>query len=177
MIPSLRHQLQTRSDAPPLAVMGGPKAPNFQFEQIKTRIHQQILEDMDLRRMDSLPAERLRQELQGLTESLIALRFRVAGEVRDVQRERGPEANHRGEPRAEDRQELGHRQRLGRSGQHHRQPAAGQGHALAGCQRRPRRGVRAGREGITCVIARPVRAAAIQSACAADLDCFAFGSQ
>ena len=72
MIPSIRQQFQTRSDAPPATVMGALKTPNFQFDQIKTRIHQQILEDMDLRRMDSLPADRLRQELQGLTESLIA---------------------------------------------------------------------------------------------------------
>lgn len=52
--------------------MGSPKLPNFQFDQIKARIHEQILEDMDLRRMDSLPVDRLRQELQGLTENLIA---------------------------------------------------------------------------------------------------------
>jgi pilus assembly protein CpaF len=72
VIPSIRQQFQTRSDAPPATVMGALKTPNFQFDQIKTRIHQQILEDMDLRRMDSLPTDRLRQELQGLTESLIA---------------------------------------------------------------------------------------------------------
>ena len=71
-MPSIRHQFQTRSDVPPVAVMGVVKPPNFQFDQMKTRIHQQILEDMDLRRMESLPADRLRQELQGLTESLIA---------------------------------------------------------------------------------------------------------
>ncbi len=72
MIPSIRHQFQTRSDVPPVAAMGAVRAPNFQFDQIKARIHQQILEDMDLRRLDTMPADRLRQELQGLTETLIA---------------------------------------------------------------------------------------------------------
>ena len=72
MIPSIRHQFQERADMLPLPTLGGGRSPNVQFEQIKARIHQQILEDMDLRRMQSLPAERLRSELQGLTESLIA---------------------------------------------------------------------------------------------------------
>ena len=72
MIPSIRHQFQERADVLPLSTLGGGRSPNVQFEQIKARIHQQILEDMDLRRMQSLPAERLRSELQGLTESLIA---------------------------------------------------------------------------------------------------------
>jgi pilus assembly protein CpaF len=72
VIPSIRHQFQERADVLPLSTLGGVRSPNVQFEQIKARIHQQILEDMDLRRMQSLPAERLRSELQGLTESLIA---------------------------------------------------------------------------------------------------------
>ncbi len=72
MIPSIRHQFQERADVRPLPASAATRSPNGQFEQIKTRIHQQILEDMDLRRMQSLPAERWRSELQGLTESLIA---------------------------------------------------------------------------------------------------------
>ena len=84
-MPSIRHQFQARSDVPTIAAMGGFKPQNFQFDQIKTRIHQQILEDMDLRKMESMSADRLRMELQVLTESLIAQNHFALNETERMQ--------------------------------------------------------------------------------------------
>jgi len=46
------------------------------------------------------------REPERLPHHLVPLRARIAREIRDVQRERGPVAHHRGERREEDRQEL-----------------------------------------------------------------------
>ena len=72
MIPSIRQQIEVRSDASAAMAHGAIRNPHVQFEQIRARIHRQILEDMDLRRMDNMPPERLRAELQRLTERLMA---------------------------------------------------------------------------------------------------------
>ena len=49
----------------------GLKNPGLRMDEIKTRIHQEILSLMDWQRMESMPPERLRTELKALTEELI----------------------------------------------------------------------------------------------------------
>jgi len=49
----------------------GLKTPGLRMDEIKTRIHQEILSLMDWQRMESMPPERLRTELKALTEELI----------------------------------------------------------------------------------------------------------
>ena len=71
LTPDIRHHLETRRAVFSSAQWGGSKLTHERFDQIKSQIHRQILDEMDLRRLDKLPAERLRAELQGLTESLI----------------------------------------------------------------------------------------------------------
>ncbi len=51
--------------------MPDSKASSPRLEQIKSKIHRDILTQVDLQRMESIPAERLRQELQALTERAI----------------------------------------------------------------------------------------------------------
>lgn len=48
-----------------------PKTPGVRMDDIKTRIHQEILSLMDWQRMESMAPDRLRTELKALTEELI----------------------------------------------------------------------------------------------------------
>lgn len=68
--------LHTASAPTPTASWVEPLAdarPNgLRLDGIKTRIHQEILSQMDWQRMESMAPERLRSELKGLTEALIA---------------------------------------------------------------------------------------------------------
>jgi pilus assembly protein CpaF len=48
-----------------------PKPLPLKLEQLKSRIHREMLSLMDLRRMDSLPEERLRSEIRALAERLL----------------------------------------------------------------------------------------------------------
>lgn len=50
----------------------GTRTSNMRLDDIKTRMHQDILALMDWQRMESMAPERLRAELKALTESLIA---------------------------------------------------------------------------------------------------------
>ena len=71
LTPDIRHHFETRRADVSVAPRSGSKLTHERFDQIKSQLHRQILDEMDLRRLDKLPAERLRAELQGLTESLI----------------------------------------------------------------------------------------------------------
>ena len=78
----IRHQFQNRPvDLPGAHLHGSSKLSTARFDQIKSHIHRQILEEMDLRRLEKLPPERLRAELQGLTESLISQNHFALNEV------------------------------------------------------------------------------------------------
>ncbi len=59
----------------PVSLTGVPSAPAPQttarFEQIRARIHRDVLAQMDLRRMDSVPATQLRAQLQAMCQSLM----------------------------------------------------------------------------------------------------------
>jgi len=72
------HAPDTRPLAPapkpvsPIATTPYPKTPGVRLDDIKTRIHQEILSLMDWQRMESMPPDRLRTELKALTEELIA---------------------------------------------------------------------------------------------------------
>lgn len=44
------------------------------FDRLKSQIHREILSEMDLRKMEGLPAEKLKNELKTLTENLISLK-------------------------------------------------------------------------------------------------------
>jgi pilus assembly protein CpaF len=44
------------------------------FDRLKSQIHREILSEMDLRKMEGLPAEKLKSELKTLTENLISLK-------------------------------------------------------------------------------------------------------
>lgn len=70
---TLRTQFEKRSaETPPLSGSAQPsKAGTLRCEQIKSQIHREILAKIDLRRMESIPADRLRLELKGLTEQAI----------------------------------------------------------------------------------------------------------
>jgi pilus assembly protein CpaF len=70
---NLRNQLEKKTtDAAPISsAMPDSKASSPRLEQIKSKIHRDILTQVDLQRMESIPAERLRQELQALTERAI----------------------------------------------------------------------------------------------------------
>ncbi len=63
----------TTAPAPvsPTAPAPGLKTTGLRMDEIKTRIHQEILSLMDWQRMESMPPERLRTELKALTEELI----------------------------------------------------------------------------------------------------------
>ncbi|PUE33332.1 CpaF family protein [Limnohabitans sp. Jir72] len=84
--PSIRRQFEARTvDFPGLHSVGASKLSNIRFDQIKSQIHRQILEEMDLRRLEKLPPERLRAELKSLTESLIGQNHFVLNEVERIQ--------------------------------------------------------------------------------------------
>ena len=70
---TLRTQFEKRSaELPPVAAAAQPsKNSTIRCEQIKSQIHREILAKIDLRRMESIPADRLRLELKGLTEQAI----------------------------------------------------------------------------------------------------------
>ena len=55
--------------APLLAPMA--QESDLHLDELKTRIHQEILSRMDWQRLESMPAERLRPELKNLTEELM----------------------------------------------------------------------------------------------------------
>jgi pilus assembly protein CpaF len=79
---SIRHQFEARTvDFPGAHSAGGSKLSSVRFDQIKSQIHRQILEEMDLRRLEKLPPERLRAELKSLTESLIVQNHFALNEV------------------------------------------------------------------------------------------------
>ena len=71
------HASDTRPLAPaltPISAAATPPSPTPQglrLDDIKTRIHQEILSLMDWQRMESMAPERLRTELKALTEELI----------------------------------------------------------------------------------------------------------
>lgn len=44
------------------------------FDRLKSEIHREILSEMDLRTMDGLPREKIKEELKALTENLISLK-------------------------------------------------------------------------------------------------------
>ena len=76
MKPNLRSQfenLSSASTAPsaPALLAPSPLASDMQLDECKTRIHQEILSRMDWQRLESMPPERLRTELQTLTEELM----------------------------------------------------------------------------------------------------------
>ena len=58
---------QAHSESPPHPATPGPQAP----DRVKARIHHKILQLIDLRTMESLSADRLRQELKTLAERLM----------------------------------------------------------------------------------------------------------
>ena len=70
---NLRSQLEKKTSdaAPNNSATPDNKASSPRLEQIKSKIHRDILTQIDLQRMESIPAERLRQELQALTERAI----------------------------------------------------------------------------------------------------------
>lgn len=70
---TLRTQFEKRSaETTPLNGGAQPsKTGTLRCEQIKSQIHREILAKIDLRRMESIPADRLRLELKGLTEQAI----------------------------------------------------------------------------------------------------------
>lgn len=49
----------------------GSPIPAARLEQFKSQIHQDVLSQLDLRRMDDIPADRLRMQLQAMTQTLI----------------------------------------------------------------------------------------------------------
>ena len=69
--PGIRHHFETRMADVGAPHLGSSKLSHLRFDQIKSHIHRQILEEMDLRRLEKLSPERLRTELQSLTENLI----------------------------------------------------------------------------------------------------------
>jgi len=83
VVPSgIRHQFEARTvDFPAAHSAGGSKLSSVRFDQIKSQIHRQILEEMDLRRLEKLPPDRLRAELNSLTESLIGQNHFALNEV------------------------------------------------------------------------------------------------
>lgn len=62
----------TPTPIPAAATASYPKTPGVRLDEIKTRIHQEILSLMDWQRMDSMAPDRLRSELKALTEELMA---------------------------------------------------------------------------------------------------------
>ncbi len=72
------HAPDTRPLAPapkpvsPVATPPHPKTSGVRLDDIKTRIHQEILSLMDWQRMESMAPDRLRTELKALTEELMA---------------------------------------------------------------------------------------------------------
>jgi pilus assembly protein CpaF len=48
-----------------------PALPASRFEKIRSQIHRAVLDQMDLRRMDNVPADKLRMEVRALSQSLM----------------------------------------------------------------------------------------------------------
>jgi pilus assembly protein CpaF len=69
---SLRERLQNeeRATPGPGSVRDAPAA--LALQQLKSRLHQNILDRLDLERLQRLAPERVREELRGLTERLLA---------------------------------------------------------------------------------------------------------
>jgi len=70
---ALRHQLEKRP-AEGRSLLASPTEPSgmpFRHDAIKSQIHRELLTKMDLRRIESMPQDRLRQELKSLTEAAI----------------------------------------------------------------------------------------------------------
>lgn len=67
--PPMRVVQDTRTSATPSR--DGPQLRGHGLEDIKTQIHQEILSLMDWQRMETMAPERLRKELEALTEELI----------------------------------------------------------------------------------------------------------
>lgn len=76
---NLNLRSQFEKSAPTAVLLNGQftpphaaRAASMRLDDIKTRIHQEILALMDWQRMESMAPERLRSELKALTENLIA---------------------------------------------------------------------------------------------------------
>ncbi len=67
----LRHQVEKRLAEGPglLSSPSEASATPFRTEAIKSQIHRELLSKIDLRQMESMPQDRLRQELKRLTEA------------------------------------------------------------------------------------------------------------
>jgi pilus assembly protein CpaF len=70
-MPDIRPLVPSPAPISTVAPAQRTKTPGLRMEDIKTRIHQEILSLMDWQRMESMPPERLRTELKALTEELI----------------------------------------------------------------------------------------------------------
>jgi pilus assembly protein CpaF len=72
MSSNFRYQLENSSAVAALNMMPIPsRAGMSSLEEVKSQIHREILEQVDLRKMESLSAERLRADLRALCERLI----------------------------------------------------------------------------------------------------------
>jgi len=80
---SLRDRLQVNAIGANGVVLLRPDAALSQanYQSLKLRIHQKLLDSVDLSIMESLPAERLREEIATLVERLLADDGAVINEV------------------------------------------------------------------------------------------------
>ena len=93
---SLRDRLENiKHDAvqAPVAAAQAIQAENRSYQELKSRIHQKLLDRVDLTVMESLPPDRLQEELKGLVERLLSEETLAINEaerrslVRDIQHE------------------------------------------------------------------------------------------
>ena len=57
--------------APPERDAVQPSAGNSRFDQIRSQIHREMLNEMDLRKLEGIPMDVLKRELQATAERLI----------------------------------------------------------------------------------------------------------
>jgi pilus assembly protein CpaF len=69
--PDIRERLAQLDSPAGVFSPAGSAIPALRLEQFKSQVHRDVLSQLDLRRMDEIPAARLRAQLQALTESLI----------------------------------------------------------------------------------------------------------
>jgi pilus assembly protein CpaF len=72
----LREQVSSLFEAMPVSAKGidDSERVNYQYDRLKAQIHQEILSKMDLRKMEEMNPDNLREELRSLTENLIAIK-------------------------------------------------------------------------------------------------------
>lgn len=72
----LREQVSSLFEAMPVSAKGIDESErvNYQYDRLKAQIHQEILSKMDLRKMEEMNPDNLREELRSLTENLIAIK-------------------------------------------------------------------------------------------------------